>query len=180
VIGISKLEWAHRGVPMAVLGGGPSLPADLAVIPDYAIKISVNHHALRLVECPYMVFLDDPIEVPELFQALKDYGGLKISPKLQYSDIELDVPWWDGGFSSSLAVWLASWFRCTQVLLCGMDCYQGERKYFYERAFSHPVFDAPIENHLRAWRPALTECLNPDRIRAVSGPLVELFGKFGA
>jgi hypothetical protein len=62
-----------------------------------------------------------------------------------------------------------------------MDCYQGEIKYCHPRpGFHHPVFDFPLENHLRAWRFALKKCPNADVIKAVSGPLVEVFGAYEA
>lgn len=169
---------AVRGIA-AVLGGGPSLPGDLARVPQGAVLIAVNHHALRLCEPEYLVYMDDPAKVPELAAALLHFRGLRINPKTERSDIALPKgELWDGGFSSTLATWFALWMGFERVVLCGMDLYQGERKYFYERDFYHPVFDAPLENHLRAWRLAFKHCPHPERIRAMSGPLTEVFGAF--
>ncbi len=161
----------------AILGGGPSLPKDLARLPADCALIAVNHHAFRLCQPDFVVFMDDPLKVPELFQTLKDHAGVtKVCP-FSMSDIVLPKhEWWDGGFSSTLATWFALWMGFNPVILCGMDLYQGKDKYFYEReGFYHPVFDAPIENHLRAWRKAYAHCPNPQNIRVMSGPLAEVF-----
>jgi hypothetical protein len=69
--------------------------------------------------------------------------------------------------------------ECNPVILCGMDCYQGEVMYCHPRPdFHHPVFDAPLEAHLERWRQAFSACPHPERIRAASGPLVDVFGAF--
>lgn len=164
----------------AILGGGPSLPDDLFRVPQGATLISVNHHALKLCEPQYLVYMDDPQKFPELQAAIESFRGKKINPKPELSDVPLPKgEMWDGGFSSTFATWFALWSGFDQVVLCGMDCYQGEKKYFYDRVgFYHPVFDYPVENHLRAWRLAFKHCPNPERIRAMSGPLTGVFGAF--
>lgn len=155
------------------------MPEDMFFLPDDAVLISVNHHALRLCEPDYLVYMDDPQKVPELDEALRTFRGKRVNPKAERSDVLLPKrELWDGGFSSTLATWFALWLGFETVVLCGMDLYQGERKYFYKRDFYHPVFDAPLENHLRAWRLAFRHCPHPERIRAMSGPLVDVFGKF--
>ena len=163
----------------AILGGGPSLPDDMAKLPKDCVLIGVNHHSLRLCKPDFIVYMDDPRKVPALQQVLSEYEGTVVSP---FATSHVTLPkgqFWDGGFSSTLATWFALWSGYEPVILCGMDCYQGEQKYFYEReGFHHPVFDAPLENHLRAWRFALKRCPNPQHIRAMSGPLVEIFGKY--
>lgn len=164
----------------AILGGGPSLPGDLARLPKDCTLISVNNHALKLCEPDYLVYMDDPARVPALAEALASFRGKKVNPKKELSDVLLPKgEMWDGGFSSTFATWFALWSGFETVVLCGMDLYQGERKYFYDRAgFYHPCFDDPLENHIRAWRLAFKHCPNPERIRAMSGPLVEVFGAF--
>jgi hypothetical protein len=116
---------------------------------------------------------------PELGQALKSFKGQRVSP---FADSDVQLPrgeWWDGGFSSTLATWFALWKGFDPVILCGMDCYQGAEKYCHPRpGFYHPVFDTPLENHLRAWRLAFKKCPHPERIRAMSGPLAQVFGAY--
>lgn len=163
----------------AILGGGPSLPDDMAKLPKDCVLIGVNHHSLRLCKPDFIVYMDDLQKIPALQNGLNGYDGTVVSP---FATSHVTLPkgqFWDGGFSSTLATWFALWSGYEPVILCGMDCYQGEQKYFYEReGFHHPVFDAPLENHLRAWRFALKRCPNPQHIRAMSGPLVEIFGKY--
>ena len=164
----------------AILGGGPSLPEDLKRLPKDCVLISVNDHALYFCEPEYLVHMDNDFEsAPELGRALKTFAGTIVSP-FENSGVKLPKgEWWDGGFSSTLATWFALWKGFDPVILCGMDCYQGPVKYCHPRPdFYHPVLDFPLENHIRAWRPALTRCPKPERIKAMSGPLVELFGQY--
>lgn len=162
----------------AVLGGGPSLPDDMAKLPKNCVLIAVNHHALRLCTPDYLVYMDDPTLVPALAEGLATFQGKKINPKSEFCDVELPKgKMWDAGFSSSFATWFALWMGFEHVILCGMDLYQGEKKYFYDRAgFYHPCFDDPLENHVRAWSLVMKHCQNPERVRAMSGPLVSVFG----
>lgn len=168
-----------RGVA-AILGGGPSLPGDMARLPKDCTLIAVNHHALRLCKPDYLVYMDDPAKVAALEAGLAAFRGKKINPKADLSDVELPKgKMWDAGFSSTFAVWFALWMGFETVILCGMDLYQGKKKYFYERTgFYHPCFDDPLENHVRAWRLVLKYCPNPERVRAMSGPLVDVFGQW--
>jgi hypothetical protein len=165
--------------PAAILGGGPSLPADMERLPPGTVLFSVNQHALQLCQPDFLVFMDKPGDIPELAAALGSFRGLKVSQNPAFSDVDLTgADYWDGGFSSTLATWLACFLGCDPVLLCGMDCYQGERKYFYPHTLDHPCVNYPLEAHVRAWRPALEKCPHAERIRAMSGPLDEVFGRF--
>jgi hypothetical protein len=176
---IEALQDQHAGQTVAVLGGGPSLPTDLAIIPPQVVLMAVKQHALRLVKPDYLVFTERPEKRQELKDALAFFSGTVVSPFAQWSDYLVDVPFWTGGFSSGFAAWLACYMGAGQVLLCGMDCYQGAQKYFCDRpGYYHPCFDYPVENSLAAWRPALDLCENAENIRAVSGPLADIFGRY--
>lgn len=177
---IKKLKKIHKDLPIAVLGGGPSLPDDLKKVPEASILMAVNHHALLLKDCEYMVFCDIPINNETMWDAVCNFKGIKISTIWQYSDYRIDVDHWDGGFSSSVAAWLACYMGGDPVLLCGMDCYRGSRPYFHSGKDdpSHMCQDYPLENHINAWRPALSRCKNSQVIKAVSGPLVDVFGEY--
>lgn len=183
MIPLSTLRNLHTNHPAAILGGGPSDRADFAALPQNSILFAVNDHALHYCHPDYLVYMDipNPQILPELARAVDDYHGIKIAPHA-LSDVDLNsegIAYWDGGFTSTLATWLALFMGCDPVLLCGMDCYQGEVKYSHPRPdFYHPVFDFPLENHLGAWRLALQHCPNPERIRAMSGPLTQVFGAY--
>lgn len=164
----------------AVLGGGPSLPSDLKRLPTDCVLISVNDHALHHCKPDFLAHMDNKFEkCPDLKAALDHFKGTVISP---FANSQVTLPkgqWWDGGFTSTMATWFALWSGFDPVILCGMDCYQGEVKYCHPKEYVyHPVFDAPLENHLRAWRLAFKHCPHPERIRAMSGPLVDVFGAY--
>lgn len=182
---LSCLKDAHQGQPAAVLGGGPSLPTDLERIPRGSVLIAANHHALRLTNCNYLVFLDDPTNPvcsPDLLVALQTYTGIRVTHHLAWTDVEFDTNWPNfSRYTGCLAMWFACWLGCDPVLLCGMDLYQGEKKYFYEWDaidMRDPSFHRSARDHLDIWRPVMTSCPHSDRIKAVSGPLTALFGEW--
>jgi hypothetical protein len=95
------------------------------------------------------------------------------------TDISFDVEVWTGFYSSNTAAWFALWLGCDPVILCGMDCYQGEQVYCHPYTGDAPTFHYPLEHHLRPWvEDARNLCPNPKRLRAVSGPLVQVFGQY--
>lgn len=176
---LSELRDTHAGRPAAVLGGGPSLRGDMAVLPGGCITIGVNYHAAMIgIEAAYMVYNDDPQSDPLLWQAAKDFGGIRVSPD-KSSDVAFDVEAWTGFYSSNTATWLALWMGCDPVLLCGMDCYQGEQVYCHPSDRDVPVFHYPLDDHLRPWREeGMHKLPHVERVRAMSGPLVGVFGRY--
>ena len=171
-----SLRDIHAGRPGAVLGGGPSLSADLKRIPKDAVLIAVNHHALQYGSVDYTVFLDDVNRFPIPLHEIRSKGGVFVS-RQQESDVDLGGPeWWQGRFSGHLACWLACWVGCDPVLLCGMDLYQNLIP--PEEDPRNQAYQTPLEEHLDGWRLAFKKCPHPERIRAVSGPLVKIFGAF--
>jgi hypothetical protein len=173
---MSKLKDRFAGRPAAVLGGGPSLPADMARLPKRSLLIAVNHHALRLCRPAYMVYNDEPATHPELQKAVQEHRVVLVSPE-PTSDILFDVPVWTGFYSSNTAAWFALWLGCDPVLLCGMDLYQGDVKYFHSYDHDVPCFHYPLDQHLRPWvEDARASCPHPERLKAMSGPLGNVFG----
>ena len=176
MIPIASLRNVHAGRPGAVLGGGPSLQADLRRIPKDAILIAVNHHAFEYIVCAdYTVFLDDVTRFPVPHEDIRLLGGIMVS-RQQESDVDLGGPdWWQGRFSGHLACWFACWIGCNPVLLAGMDLYQNPPP---QDDLKNLAYQTPLEEHLDGWREAFMKCPHPERIKAVSGPLVEIFGKY--
>lgn len=178
---IKELKNKHGNLPVAVLGGGPSLPEDLKKIPTESILIGVNHHFHRLINADYVVFMDKLNRPGNLLKKGLDQmsGVVRISHYSEQSDYNIDVDYWDGGFSSTLATWLGCYITTGPVLLCGMDCYQGKEKYFYDigRPLTHRTYTSSLESNLKAWGKAFGN-VDTNRIKAVSGPLIELFGKY--
>ena len=164
--------------PAAVLGGGPSLPRDLKKLPPECILIAVNDHPFHFCDPHVLVHQDRLRNVHAVAQVARDFKGTVISP-WENSHLPLPPDAWRGDFSSSLATWYALWIGYNPVILCGMDLYQGRVKYCHPRpGVDHVAWHAPLEGHLRFWRQAFDKCPHPERIRAMSGPLVNMFGRY--
>lgn len=174
---LSKLKDKYAGRAAAVLGGGPSLPNDLARLPVRSLLIAVNYHAFHHCHPRFMVYLDDPIGNEHMMQIIRDRTVIKVCPDSEFGgDVKMDVNYWRGNVSSTTATWLALWMGCNPVILCGMDLYQGPVKHCHEPHMDVPAFHYPLADHLRTWQ---EECKNsvphPERICVMSGPLIGLF-----
>lgn len=177
---LSQMQGLFAGMPAAVLGGGPSLPADFARLPKGCLLIAVNYHALQICKPDFMVYNDQPESDELLLAAVQNFPGVRVSPD-PTSDIGFDVPVWTGFYSSNTAAWLGLWLGCDPVILCGMDCYQGAQKYFHPYSHDVPAFHYPLEHHLRPWvEDGLKLLPHVERLRAMSGPLVQVFGSYEA
>lgn len=150
-----------KGRPVAILGGGPSLPEHLEIIrrdyPD-AVLIGINHHASKIVDCDY-IFFNDKHTGP----FVKDLPGLKIGSFPEWCDIVRQTT--PGSLSSCRAVKIAREMGGKPILLAGMDCggsyFHGE--YYNKRGDN-------LKMHLQWW-------LGVDRTDVIplGGPLVEYF-----
>jgi hypothetical protein len=173
-------EYRNRfaGRPAAVLGGGPSLPGDLQRLPANCILIEVNFHARHFCKPDFMVYNDHPEQDPLLMDGVLNTTAIRVSPE-PTSDVLFDVPVWTGFFSSNTAAWFALWCGCDPVLLCGMDCYQGPVKYCHPFPKVSPFLDYPLDFYTRPWiEEGLHLLPHPERVRAVSGPLGNIFGVY--
>jgi len=143
-----------------------------------------------------MVYNDQPESDPRLLEAVlgakeinheghEGYEGkgfstaaILVSPEPS-SDIEFDVPVWTGFYSSNTAAWFGLWLGCDPVILCGMDLYQGEIKYFHPYTIDVPCLHYPLEDHVRPWVEEGRALLpHVERLRAMSGPLGRVFGLY--
>ena len=175
---MSAFRDRYAGRPAAVLGGGPSLPDDMKMLPDGCLLIAVNYHAFYFCKPDYMVYNDHPESNPLLIEAVKTKKAIKVSPDPS-SDIQFDVPVWTGFYSSNTAAWFALWLGCDPVILCGMDLYQGEKKYCHPYQYDEPNFHYSLDFHLRPWIEEGRNLLpHPEHLKAMSGPLVKIFGQY--
>lgn len=160
-----------------MLGGGPSLPVDMARLPQKTLLIAVNYHAFYLCQPGFMVYNDQPECDARLLEAVQGAKAIRVSPD-PTSDVIIDMEVWTGFYSSNLATWFALWMGCNPVILCGMDLYQGERTYFHEYE-DKPHFHYPLEHHIAPWiEEAKIRLPGWQKVRAMSGPLVDLFGQY--
>jgi hypothetical protein len=147
-------------------------------LPENCVLIAVNYHALQFCQPDFMVYNDHPESDPLLDQAIQEHRAIRVSPD-QTSDIPFDVDVWTGFYSSNTAAWFGLWLGCDPVILCGMDCYQGEVKYCHPYIKDEPNHHYPLEHHLRPWiEEARARCPHPERLKAMSGPLVNVFGQY--
>lgn len=175
---MSEFHDRFLGQPAAVLGGGPSLPDDMRRLPLGCLLIAVNHHAFHVCQPDFMVYNDHPTSTPELLAAVQSARAVRVSPD-PTTDIVFDVDVWTGFYSSNTAAWFALWMGCNPVILCGMDCYQGDVKYFHPYQIDVPSLHYPLDHHLRPWiEDARHLCPYPERLKAMSGPLVKVFGQY--
>ena len=175
---ITKMsDWKDRlvGQPAAVLGGGPSLPADMARLPKDCVLIAVNYHAFYVCEPHFMVYNDQPETDPLLEEAVRTQKAIRVSSD-PTSNILFDVPVWTGFYSSNTAAWFAGWLGCDPIILCGMDCYQGEVKYCHPSDRDVPTHHYPLDFHTRPWiEEGRALVPHAERIRVMSGPLANIF-----
>lgn len=174
---LSALKDRFRGNAAAVLGGGPSLPEDLKRVPEGAVLIAVNYHAFYYCAPDFMVYNDTPETNPLQELAVREHKSIHVSPEPS-SDVDFDVDVWTGHFSSNTATWFALWLGCDPVILCGMDCYQGPVKHCPPSTYHSPVFDYGLDHYLRPWTEEGVKVLDVKRVKAMSGPLVNVFGKY--
>ncbi len=175
---MSEMRDFYKGRPAAVLGGGPSLPGDMKRLPKGCVLIAVNYHAFHICKPDFMVYNDQPESDPRLQEAVEKCRAVRVSSD-PTSDIQFDVQVWEGFYSSNTAAWFALWMGCEPVILCGMDLYQGDRVYFHPYQHDVPCFHYPLIEHLRPWiEDARAYLPNIERLRAMSGPLVNVFGAY--
>ena len=184
---LSALRDRYAGRPAAVLGGGPSLPDDIKRVPRDALLIAVNYHGLFHAPAEFgripdfMVYNDAPNTNPLQEQAVAEHQTVHVSPDPS-TDVIFDVPSvWTGFFSSNTATWLALWMGCDPVILCGMDCYQGPIKHCAPSTYHSEMFEFPLDFYTRPWiEEGLKLLPHVERVRAMSGPLVDVFGAYDA
>jgi len=175
--GISSIKGKFSGRPAAILGPAPSLFSDLSLISaDNPVLIAVNYHIPLHSDIPvdFMVFIDHPDYVPGNKLAIGKVPAV-VTPHRDFSTYVMDVHYIHHVISAGLGCWLAELIGAEQILLCGMDCYQGAQRYFHsDKTFS--PFLGGLARQFDLWR-AVEETLSTP-IHAISGPLTEKFPGF--
>lgn len=173
-----ELRGRHQGETIIVLGGAPSLPFDLSALTseafDGAVLIGVNQHA-AILPLDYVYFRD-----PEVWPAIEALRCAKVAPHCtfeQYGVIHAGhIP--DFGFSGPEALWIADYMEASMIVLCGFGLFAPGRRYWHSLAANDAGHN--FESGIKSWQRARDYCKRPDRVRSVSGPLVEIFGGLDA
>ena len=141
-----------------------------------SIKLAVNEHPyfVGITAPDYLVFMDDPAHNTRLMQAVANSYGFRVSPDLQYTNVDLrGMPEFYYRGSGIVAAWFACHLGCDPVILCGMDLYQGAQKYIHgdDDYQNLDVYRIPLEEHLRRWEPLR----GFKQIRVIDSPLKKYF-----
>ena len=167
MVELSAIRGRHRGQCIAVLGGGPTLLQDLKRVPYDAILIGVNQHAL-LMNLDYVVFQDR-----DIYPVLQDSDAPLCTHHRDLAHIYTGlIP--DYGLSGATACFMADYLDADLVILAGMDNYAGERRYWH----SPPTYKGAESgiSSLDVWTLCQRHLQRPERVRAISGPLAQVFG----
>lgn len=166
MIELSSIRDRHRGQCIAVLGGGPTLLADLKRVPLAAILIGVNQHTM-LLNLDYLVFQD-----AEIHPVVREAEAPLCTHHRDLADIYTGiVP--DFGLSGGTAVWMADFLGAEQIIVCGCDNYTSGRRYWH----SKPGATQPSDGYsgIDVWHRVRSLMARPEAVRAISGPLTEVF-----
>ncbi len=141
--------------------------ADIKRVPFDAILIGVNQHTM-LMNLDYLVFEDR-----EIYPIVRESDAPLCTVHRDLADIYTGLtPGY--GLSGATAAWIADYLEASQVILCGMDNYSQGRRYWH----SPPGWkgDALGTTCISIWHQVHRQMERPERVKAVSGPLTEVFG----
>lgn len=178
---------AHRGLPVVAMGGGPSLPDQVAAIRHpVGAWVSANEHGAKLRQVDYIVAVDDVHQVTgELMgPRLRAYGVPLISPRFfaDYRMPAITVRRRDGqmidfrGNSGMQAIWVAWALGGWPVIVAGIDNYQGGTYWHTPEADSSGTAKAQDDFDDRLAQ--LRDLIGTDRVRVVDGPLLRFWPKY--
>jgi hypothetical protein len=132
-----------------------------------------------------MAFLD-PVDSNHS-QEFKDVVRAARTPRisvwnLDYTDYYCvnEEPWHQASDTGRFATWLACYITSGEVLLCGMNLrVEGEPNHFYDNPEEVNHWGgSSLETKLKQWSQSHEKCHRPERIKAVSGRLVDIFGQW--
>ena len=164
-----------------MLGSGSTLPEDLKRIPEDAVKVSINIRPLSLLECDYVVFFDHHCLMVD-GQLIETKAEI-IAPFKEFSDYIIEDHVWFKERSATTACYLACYMGCDPVILMGMDCYTGEKRYFDDSEDPNIDAWAGLTDHTRValfsvWGEAKAKCPNSEVIRSIGMPLNQIFEEY--
>jgi hypothetical protein len=175
-------KWAGR--PILVIGGGPSVLADLPRLDiEPACVISANEHGFKQkrFKVDLVVSLDRThcLEKRPMAEILKPYGVPLVN---RYSWADYRIPEWTlAGNSGMAAVGVAAALGGNPVIVTGIDMFAGGRRYFHDAGVKAPKDKGPRILASKRHRLRLMSLVNfckGANIRPMSGPMQEFFPKY--
>lgn len=174
---MSDLIHAHAGRPAVIMGGGVSMPEQVARAPANAVFISCNQHGAIFRKCDYIVATDS-IE-DKLFKTLaghtlrlREFGIPVISVRRPLADYRIFKS--PVNSTGVIGAWCAWVMGCAPILLMGMDCYGGGATYYHDKAARSSGNSQTVAHHLDKWRQLIPQVPGA-MIRAMGGPLEKVF-----
>ena len=145
-----------------VCGGAFSLISDIKKVPREAVKISVNHHAAYMLDCDYIVTIENKVWLK------KNYLKFIDIPFIETKGLRII------GYGGTAGIsWAIHKLQADQVFIAGMDLYQTD--YYYTE--SKPVgVKRPFEERMKLWdqyKHSLGK--HAKKVIPLSGPLVEIW-----
>lgn len=185
---ISELFGRYVGKPILVIGGGPSVTADIPALPSSFVPhltLSANEHGTRqgrflvdyIVNCDKMHCIRHvPME-----PWLRSFGVPLIN-KWSWADVRLE-DWNFNGNSGTTAIALAAALGGSPIVVTGIDLYATGRNYFYDttagltapkrRLAARPILTQPD----RRLRP-LGDFVGKAHIRPMSGVMLTRWPRY--
>lgn len=160
----------HKGGSVAVLGGAPSLLTDLYHLPQHFDLIGVNQHTL-LLPLSYILFSDKPV-----FEIIKDHPAYKVS---HFRELSGEGMIWAGvipnfNLSGPKAIWLADYLGYEEILVCGMDGYATDRRYWHDQPEERSIQNS-YQRDKNIWSLLKGSLSNPEKVRFTCGELQRFF-----
>jgi hypothetical protein len=184
---ISELYETYRGKPALVIGGGPSVPADLAQLTQFrpALVLSANEHGHRqdsfpvdyTVHCDKIHVLkrDERGKHLDMAHYLSQFGKPRIS-RWATADVRLE-DWKFITNSGATAVAVAAVLGCSPIVVTGLDYWATGRVYFHEPSNQKTKTYPPSSTPDRRLSP-LRQFVGDAHIRPMSGLLLTAWPKY--
>lgn len=115
----------HAGKRICVMGGGPSLKADIEKV-EADVWISCNQHGAALRPVDYVVALDDVHDVLHrpMREVIREHTDAPIIAPHDWADIRISKP---SRITGTAAFSVAAQMGARQIILAGFDCYGGQK-----------------------------------------------------
>jgi len=181
---VTELFHRWEGKPILVIGGGPSVLRDLPLLKETpACVISANEHGFKQdrfkVDLVTNVdkrhcLLKEPME-----KILRPYGA-PIVNRHSWADYRLP-DWTMAGNTGMQAIALAATLGASQVIVTGIDMWEGGRRYFHDAGAKAPKHKAPksaMKRRAKERVAPLRQFCNGAHIRPMSGPLLQWFKQY--
>lgn len=168
---VSDLVWIHKGRPAVVIGGAPSRISDDWFWNEKAknpVVLSANDHGYLQTWCDYGVCCED------LEQRMR-LQSVPVISRHVWADYRIfDKPIPNSAILAAFAAWVMG---CAPIIITGVECYIG-KTYLHDPDLKTSGHNVPLKTHLVRWA-RLPNMAPGIQVRAVSGPLLDIFKKYG-